>query len=451
MTKGLLVAVAALAVTSMAAPAGAAEFSYGGFMRFNYQTGNPGTVSFDGGETFYGFTEPDNSVSFMEYRIRQFFNLKVNDHVTVNTKLEWNSFFGDQGGLNGANGDLQVGATGPIDVVGGTVTVGETELRIKHAFVRFDLPGLPVTFTVGQQDFSTPKAIISVEDYGGVKATVKALGGEHELFWARLRDTRFEAGADDADWFGFVPSFTFGEVTVSPHLSWLHVGQAAATAAGFTALAGIATDSLDVYFYGVDSSGKLGPVGFTADLIFQQGDLDGTGGSTDLFSYILDVSASLAVGPGTLTVKGMYSPGDDNPTDGDADAWQQIIATDLGWSPFFHDGADNFDFVGTVLPGVADGGIMAVGAEFALTPMKDLTVTPNVYYLMAAEDVNASGGTNTDDLYGVEAGVQAIYRVWDAVDILAQFDYLFAGDVFEDAAGRTEDAWRLLVGPRISW
>jgi hypothetical protein len=156
-----------------------------------------------------------------------------------------------------------------------------------------------------------------------------------------------------------------------------------------------------------------------------------------------------AVGPGTLTVKGLYSPGDDG-TDNDFDFWLNAINTDMGWSPFFHDGSDNTAFAGSVTPGVDTGGIIAVGVELALSPAKNLTVTPNLYYLMAEEDVSANGAP-ADDFYGVEFGVQALWRLWDAVDLLGQFDYLVAGDVFEDASGDAKDAWRVLVGPRISW
>ncbi len=452
MKKGLVVAAAALVASVVAAPASAAEFSYGGFMRFNYQGGNPGTVTFDGGDTFYGFDEADGSVNVFEYRIRQFFNLKVNDHVSTNVKFEWNSQFGDENAIAGGSGDLQFGAG-----------ANELQFRVKNAFVRFDVPGAPVAVTVGQQDFSTPKAIISVEDGAGVKLTFSPWGAESSIWWTRLTNGgQNETGAEDAHWFGIAPAFAFGDITVSPHLSWVLIGQTAVTTffgptgrAAFLPAAAI--DSASVYFYGVDASGKVGPLGFTADLIFQQGDFDTAVGSRDLFAYVLDASATLDAGPGALTVKALYSPGDDTPGDGDVDSWQQIISTDMGWSPFFHDGSDNSNFAGTVLPAPIDGaggggGIIAFGAEYALSPSKALTVTPNAYYLMAAEDVNAFGGPNTDDFYGVELGVQASYKVWDAVTLLAQFDYLLAGDVFEDpTTGDTKDAWRVLVGPRISW
>ena len=459
MRKALL-AVTAFFVTVAATPATAEEFSFGGFMRFRFITGQPGTY-FASPTVSGGFDEADSSVTFMEYRIRQFFNLKVNDHVTVNTKLEWNSFFGQQGGLVTANGDLQIPS--------------ETELRIKNAFVQFDMPGVPVTFTVGQQDFSTPKAIISVEDYTGVKAAVRAFGGEHVLFWARPQDARFETVADDGDWFGFVPSFDIGGFEVSPHISYLITHGATAR-----------LQDAEIWFFGVDASGKVGPVAFTADLIFQTGEFGtaglantsatpgpagaagtvpctgtGTNLECDVFSYIVDASASLALGPGTLTAKVLYSPGDDNPNDSDMDAWFNAISTDLGWSPLFHDGTSISNFAGSFSPGLigtdpvtgqatTGGGCICFGLEYALSPFKDLTVTPNVYYLMAAEDVNVAGGT-PDDFYGIEAGVQANWRLWDSVVLLAQFDYLFAGDVFEDAGGNSDDTWRVVIGPSISW
>lgn len=437
MKKGLVAVTAVLVACAVSAPAGAAEFSYGGFMRYNYQGGNPGTVSFDDETTFFNsFGTADDSVNFWEYRWRQFFNLKVNDHVTTNVKFEVNSQFGRERMLGGASGDLQVPS--------------EAEFRIKNAFVRFDLPGTPVSVTVGQQDFSTPKALINVEDSTGVKLEFAAAGGTHTLFWARpLEGGDFQAGSDDADWFGFVPTFKTGDVTISGHLSYVKIGAAAVDPVN-------ADGSSDVLFFGVDTEGKIGAIGFTADLVFQRGTTNlvpAAGGDLDIFSYILDVSASLAAGPGTLTIKGLYSPGDDNAADNDLDAWQQVLATDMGWSPFFHDGSDNSDFAGNLLPGVEDAGVMAVGVEFALSPAKDVTVVPNAYYLLAAEDKVAPGlPSNGEDEYGIEFGVQANWKIWDAVTILGQFDYLVAGDFFKpDTGGSAKDAWRVIVGPRISW
>src|SRR5690606_20896350 len=111
----------------------------------------------------------------------------------------------------------------------------------------------------------------------------------------------------------------------------------------------------EVWYLGVDSSGKVGPLGFTFDFVYQTGET-GVPVSQDIASFILDASASLAAGPGTLTVKALYSPGDDDLTTGDIDSWVDVIATDLGWSPFFHDGSDNTDFAGSTQPGLVGVG-----------------------------------------------------------------------------------------------
>ncbi len=441
MKRAIVVALAAVFGAAWAAPALAGEFSYGGFMRFRYNLGNPGTLqgAAGPGSAVYtvgnvGFpTNADDTFETFEYRIRQFFNYKVNDHVTTNVKFEWNSQFGDERVLGGGAGDLQFGQDNG----------NELQFRVKNAFVRFDLPGTPVTLTVGQQDFSTPKAIISVEDGTGVKATFKAFGGEHALFWQRLirgnsiiGPTNNQTGADDADWFGFVPAFNVGGIKLSPHISYVKAGKSTTF------------PDLELWFLGIDSSGKVGPVGFTADFIAQTGSVKPGGVDNDIFSYVLDVSATLDLGPGALTLKALYSPGDDNLLDTDRDSWQNVVATDYAWTPFFHDGSSNSIMAGSVTPGIGVSGIIAFGAEFALSPIKDLTVTPNVYYLMAAED----NPNNGEDFYGVEAGLQANWKIWDAVTLLAQFDYLFAGDFFKPTTGGSaKDAWRLLVGPSISW
>jgi hypothetical protein len=424
MRKGLLAALAGLVLSAVAAPASAAEFGYGGSMRFNYQVGDPGSA-----DVFFLLPSPSETHDFFEYRVRQFFNLKVNDHVSTDVKFEWNSEFGDERQFGGGSGDLQFG----------NATPQELQFRVKNAFVRFDVPGAPLTLTVGQQDFSTPKALISVEDGTGIKATVKA-AGEHTIFWQKnLSDRNAATGAGDAHWFGIVPGLTLGGIKVSPHVSYAKAGDGAATLPG-----------TEGWFLGLDTSGKLGAFGFTADVIYQTGET-GVGGAVDYASFIVDASVTLAAGPGSLTIKGLYSPGDDNGlADGDLDSWLNVIATDMGWSPFFHDGSSNSNFAGSVTPGLGTGGIMAVGVEFALAPVKDLTVTPNAYYLMAAEDVNVAGGP-VDDFYGIEAGVQVNWKVWDSVNLLGQLDYLFAGDVFENAAGNTDDAWRVIIGPSISW
>lgn len=429
--KKAVLAVTALFATVTAAPAMAAEFSYGGFMRYRGIYIDPGTATAVWGGS------PQETNERWEYRVRQFFNLKVNDHVTTNVKLEWNPQWGDEQQIGAGPGDLQLG--GGAD---------EVQLRIKNAFVAFDLPGTPIRLTVGQQDFSTPKAIVSVEDGTGIKAQAKLAPLDLTLWWQRnVRGANNATGVDDANWFGVVPSFKTGDITIAPHLSLFKTG----AGVGGTYQSGASRADTEVIFVGVDSTGKFGALGFTFDFIYQTGET-GVGGAIDISSFVLDASVSLAAGPGTLTIKGIYSPGDDNPADTDVESWTNIVATDLGWSPFFHDGSSISGFAGTInpAPGSGAGGIMALGVEYALSPYKDFTLTPNAYYLMAAEDVNLAGGA-ADDLYGIELGVQANWRIWDAMSIIAQLDYLLVGDVFETAAGESDDAWRFFVGPTISW
>lgn len=450
MKKALVLALATLVAAVGAAPALAGEFAYGGFMRYRYIPANPGTLTSVFGSTL----TPDDAANVSEYRIRQFFTFTVNDHVTTNVKFEWNSQFGNERVLGGGAGDLQFGQG-----------VNELQFRVKHAFLRFDVPGVPVTLIVGQQDFSTPKALISVEDGAGVKAIVTAFGAESSLWWQRLiRGGNNQTGADDADWFAFAPVFTLAGIKLSPHVSYVVVG----TNAGAGALQALSGDQLTkvtglqgsrIWFFGVDGSGKLGPVGFTADAVFQRGsDLKAGAGNCPaatrcaLFSYIVDVSATFDVGPAALTLKALYSPGDDAPGNARIGSWVDVVSSELGWSPFFHDGSSNSAFFGLTVPGVANGGIIAAGAEIAFSPVKTLSVKPNAYYLRAAEGIDtAAPGVTLEEFYGIEVGVQANWKVWDAVSFLAQFDYIFAGDVFEDATGHTGDAWRAIIGPSISW
>lgn len=428
--KKAVLAVTALFAAATAAPAVAAEFSYGGYMRYRGIFIDPGTAN-----GIWGGAASETNERW-EYRVRQFFNLKVNDHVTTNVKFEWNSQFGDENAFNGGSGDLQFGQG-----------ASELQFRLKNAFVKFDLPGAPVSLTVGQQDFSTPKAIIAVEDGTGIKLNAKIDPIDVTVFWQRLTRGLVSATgtggnnattADDGDWYGIVPSFKAGGISIAPHISYVNIGPSA-----------VAIPDTEVWFLGVDANGKLGPAGFTFDFIYQTGDT--LAGTVDISSFILDASASLAAGPGTLTLKVMYSPGDDNTGDSDLENWQQVLTTDLGWSPFFHDGSSNSGFAGSLTPAPGTGGLLGVGVEFALSPYKDFTLTPNAYYLMANEDVNLAGGANADDLYGIELGIQANWKIWDSVALLGQFDYLIAGDVFENAAGETDDAWRLIIGPSLSW
>ncbi len=421
--KKVVLAVTALFAAATAAPAMAAEFSYGGFMRYRGIFIDPGTAN-----AIWGGAASETNEQF-EYRVRQFFNLKVNDHVTTNVKFEWNPKFGDEQQVAGGAGDLQFGQVGTQEV----------QFRIKNAFLKFDVPGAPVSLTVGQQDFSTPKALISVEDGTGIKLNAKLDPVNLTLFWQKNSNGGNTAtGVEDANWFGVVPSFKAGDVTIAPHVSLFKAGDGAAAS----------VRGAEVWFLGIDTSGKAGPVGFTADFVYQTGET-GVGGLVDISSFIFDASVSLAAGPGTLTGKVLYSPGDDT-ADTDVENWTNFISTDLGWSPFFHDGSSISSFAGSTQPGLANGGIMAVGVEYALSPYKDFTLTPNLYYLMAAEDIiNATG--SAEDFYGIEAGIQANWKLWDSVNMLAQLDYLFAGDVFENAAGETDDAWRFIIGPSISW
>ncbi|HWP34197.1 MAG TPA: major outer membrane protein [Thermodesulfobacteriota bacterium] len=456
MKKAIVLALAALVTSAWAAPALAGPapgFSYGGFLRYRYTGGDTGTV--------FDSPELDGTMHQFQYRFRPYFNYRANEHVSTSFRFDLNGpRFGEavsaQNTLNDGSGSFRVARAR-------TAAANDENFRILEAWIRFDVPNAPVTLTIGKQSFSTPKDLIHSKSGDGVKLAVRAAGGEHTLFWNRavtggLGD---QTGADDGDWWGIVPSFTLGGVRVSPHLSYLKTGKAAT---------GFFPDA-EVIFAALNTSGKLGAIGFTFDVTLQTGEAGAQGGAAainsacfastggpvagqrcDVLSYVIDASVTLGVGPGNLTLKALYSPGDDNPDDADVDRWVEFFNTDIGWSPFFHDGTSvggNMAVV-TENPGVANGGIMAVGLEFAFSPRKDLTVTPNIYYLMAAEDVNVRGGP-ADDLYGIEVGISTTWRLWDTVAFLAQFDYIFAGDVFKPATGDAKDTWRVVLGPSMSW
>jgi hypothetical protein len=201
-----------------------------------------------------------------------------------------------------------------------TFGAGNREVKVKNAFVKFKVPGtdaFPTTATVGVQGFYLARFGVD-DDAAGITADLRPGPAELRVIWIKeLEDEVFEA--DDVDSYGFRVTFPVGEIRPGLWGQWSHYGKEADAALG------VDTGG-DLYWVGLTADGKVGPVSFLADFVYNAGSTDystpisgiGTLGQPviidedDYGGWVFHAKASVPVGE-MFEVGGllMYASGDD--------------------------------------------------------------------------------------------------------------------------------------------
>ncbi|PLX95969.1 MAG: hypothetical protein C0620_03345 [Desulfuromonas sp.] len=188
---------------------------------------------------------------------------------------------------------------------------------------------------------------------------------------------------------------------------------------------------LDLYTLGVDGGMTAGDIFANWDLMYQTGDL---AEEYDFGGYFIHFDLGTKVGKGKLTYTFWYASGDDDGDDKDLDAF---IATDCDTSGaassvVLFEGYTSDNYFSAV-PYVQDKGLILnrIGYDHKLSDK--LTVGAAALYLMTAEDVEYTAGTEefSDDKIGFEVDAYASYKMYDSLELAIQAGYLAADDAMD--------------------
>jgi hypothetical protein len=299
-------------------------------------------------------------------RIKLDVNAKVGD---VKGKLElWNDWetWGSQAGPSGTF-ETQPGAT----------------IRVREAWVSFNLPSIPVNVTAGHQLLTLGNGWFFRSMHFGSDAWVVANQTGNNT--AAFVNVKFGEGstqsADDTDAYVILDVFKLSDS--------MTIG------ADFTDLKNRTSD-FELQNIGVNFNGKLGPVALKAEVDFQMGGFDN--GGPDFAGNQVVVQGTVPVDPVTINFTVARGSGDDDPLAGDVKTFQNALDTDPHYT-FLYEYKMNQAGGTTKNFGFSNTTALGVGATFAAT--KSLTIGADFWWLQATEK-----GALPDDQIGQEIDVK---------------------------------------------
>jgi hypothetical protein len=393
-----------------------------------------------------------DSRRFIRQRYRWYFDSSFEGKYGMTFGIEWNWVWGSNGTAAG------VPAPGG-DPRGDDLT---DITRLKKAYVWGLIPGTPAKVSLGlsvQPGLDPNNIMFASNDYFGVRLDVPVIKGMFDVSFAWLKAN---AGADpgfglnnDQDGDDF--DYWILNLTGAP-MPWLsggiygvlgHVGshdQYFDARSDSAVLGGRGTPNFadgEVYWIGLHMSATPGIL----DLFFHgnyfNGNAEGAGGVEPDGAYALFGHVGIRPGPARILARAWYFSGDDDLGDTDWGRWQ-------GPDPFFATSElwfSGYRSWGTGLTGYEGnpGGTGFAGLEADWDVTKKWALHFLGGYLWFTEDTDKPADTlvNDDQSIGWEFDIYADYKIYDHLTLTGGFDYLFAGDGLDTAAGNADDAYEL--------
>ncbi len=356
-----VVAVAGLVLT-LAAPAIALDFKFGGEYRIRFFSGQ--NVGGNSPSLLFDHNDPNRNVRGVQLRVRPRFDVSDdNGNITATLRLEigdieWGNGGGAQGVTNGVNqtpGSARVG-----NGSGGSLGADGVNVETKWAYLDFALPwGIPARLRAGIQPWFLPKGIIVDDDVVGLRAYGTTKPISYEMAWYRtssgpnanpgtppagsagradgvggvgISGTASQATDNNFDWYQFRVDYA-AATWLNAGLYGLYGKNAATTYAGSTVA--------DASFIGFTATGKVGIVSYDFDFVYgqTQGGPNGNNASsntcvapactpysgdfTSMVGYGIDTGVHFPIGPMTIHLVGSAFTGDRR-NGGNSDAFPYI-------------------------------------------------------------------------------------------------------------------------------
>jgi hypothetical protein len=459
-----VVAVGALVLT-MASPAMALDFKFGGEWRVRFTDApNVGFTSAVG-------TNPRS----IQLRVRPIFDVSDdNGNIQARLRLEVGDVeFGNGGGASGeTNGVSLSGGGNRIGPgTGGGFGADGVNVETKSAYIDWALPfGIPLRVRGGIQPIYLPKGLIFDDDAAGISAYGKVAPVSYQAFWYRIsggpnRNVAAVAGNTPAavatintidnnyDVYGgkidvaIAPWLNPGVYGVYTDNRVNCTGEPGAAAANPGLALGPSAACADRvrngWWLGFTATGQAGIVKYDFDFVYGSaeggptGAFGGAATPVDVRGFALDGAVHIPVGPVVLNVAGAFATGDKQ-DGGDSEAYPTLAAS-------WNGPGNNFEMIGS--GGAFDQveftqdspvNLWAVGASVEYVPVKPLWL--RVGYAFAGfhrRAGNCTGGTQGITCFGPsypalagksslghEVHIRADYTIWTGFKVQGQAGWL---------------------------
>jgi len=245
----------------------------------------------------------------------------------------------------------------------------------------------------------------------------------------------------DVDWYALKPNFKFGNVSLTPTLSYIYSKDAQKWAATS------GNKELRIWMAGLDADVKIGAGSLWFTGVYEGGDFEmlPSGKSADMEAYLLALGGSFNAGPAEIHGQIFYATGDDPATE-DYEAFFIPCKPGTGQSYYWAEimGLGIFDNQASAnSPADKISNIMAanIGVGFKFTDKMKLVA--DLWYAKLAEN-NKAG----DDELGTEIDVVFTYSLMKNLNLDVVAAYLFAGDATYKGAHQ-EDPYE--IGTQLSF
>jgi hypothetical protein len=420
-------------IVAFAMPAAALENVFGGYWRTRAYTNQ----NFDGNDDDVSTAR---ELTQIDTRTRLYWTAILNDNLKFVNKFEFNGTWGDQGALN-ANGSHNFQASWTDFGADGTQS-----LRIKNSYVAFNIG--PVSASVGVQPATLARGFLFDDDAAGVIVTYDGGAFKLPLIWLKAYEGGTSNNSLDVDCFAISPTFKAGQVSINPFAMYSYSDNAS----GWVFTPNF--EEISLFHVGLDLGFKMDKFALWMVGIYEGGTLDfiANNNSVDVKAWLAAAGGKFDFGAGDVHARGFYATGQD-PDDNDITAFfvppgQLYRGQYYNWSEILGEGILDAQIpVGSC--GTRISNVMAANLGVTVKPMKDLSVTADVWFAQLAEDRNmgtAAVPQMEKDL-GIEANLIATYQLVKNLNLDLVAAYLFAGDAIYVGNG---DADPYELGARLS-
>jgi len=411
--KKVLVLLVVLAMVAISSMAFATDISVSGMI--SVRSRNFDNLTLDKTD------EAGKTVDTQE-KVRLEVNAKVSDDLRGKISIEnyWDTW-GRLENYMGSGGTLQSGG------LSGNATNQDQFLKLREAWMSFNLPGVPVNVTAGHQLLALGNKWFLRSLYFGSDAWVVAnVTGANTFALVNIKVSEGNPGqaADDVDAYALLDVFKINESnTVGIDVANVKVrtNNGAIPWNGFGNVTG--TNLINV---GLNYKGKLGPVNLMAEVDMQSGKVEGGPTEPKFKGWQAVLQGDVALDPVTINFTAASGSGQ---KPGDTDVKQIIVFQDIDTHYTYL-----YEYKMRTAAGVAHTGFAnttALSLGIAADVVKSVNIGVDVWYLQSTEKItSAFDGTTSSDL-GTEVDAHVNWKLYDNLTWNWQLAYFKAGDAYK--------------------
>jgi hypothetical protein len=408
--KKILVLLVVLAMVAISSMAFATDISVSGMMSVRSRNFDNLTIdkNLSSGKT----------VDTQE-KIRLEVNAKASDDLRGKLSIEnyWDSFGRFE------NYEASGGNAAPAGGLGTATADQKQFLKVREAWINFNLPGLPLNVTTGHQLLALGNKWFLRSMYFGSDAWVVANVTGPNTF--ALVDIKVDEGSasiasDDVDAYALLDVFKINENnTVGIDVAEVNVrGSAVGSLAGL--------QGAQLFNIGLNYKGKLGPVNLEAELDAQTGKVKNGTTEPKFKGNQVVIQGNVPVNPVTINFTLARGSGAKS---GDTDIKTFVNFLDIDTHYTYLYEYKMVTAAGAKYTGFSN--TTAVSAGVAADVVKSLNIGLDVWYLQSTEKITSAFDGSTSSAIGTEVDAHVNWKLYDNLTWNWQLGYFKPGDGYK--------------------